>query len=108
MAVFTVHAVAAIGCSVSGQCLMVGQPFIGQPHGGGFVYEGDHTGGQIRTAVESAHPPWQSDAIMVTNHNMIRGCEPPYGESKPAYVHLRFSFSSFLGKRCRTLLLRVA
>ena len=61
---------------------MIGQPFVGQSHGGGLVYEGDHTGGQIRTAAESAHPPWQSDAIMVTNHNMIRGCEAPYGPSE--------------------------
>ena len=43
-----------------------------QEYGGGFVYEGDHTGGEIRTAAESAHPPWQDDAIMVTNHNMVQ------------------------------------
>jgi hypothetical protein len=27
---------------VSGQCLMIGQPYTGQAHGGGMVYEGDH------------------------------------------------------------------
>ena len=79
---------ATTGYSVSGQCLMIGQPFVGQSHGGGFVYEGDHTGGQIRTAAESAHPPWQSDAIMVTNHNMIRGCEHPYGKTESSHMQL--------------------
>jgi hypothetical protein len=68
-------------CSVSGQCLMIAQPYTGQSHGAGFVYEGDHTGGQIRTAADSLLPPWQLDAIMVTNHNMIRGCNSPFGES---------------------------
>jgi len=47
-----------------------------QEYGGGFVYEGDHTGGEIRTAAESAHPPWQDDAIMVTNHNMVQKNRP--------------------------------
>ena len=109
-------------CRVSGQCLMIGQPYVGQvrnetiwflnfliskpitcqdrlgtnvtkcaeterrdrfvhgchrqEYGGGFVYEGDHTGGEIRTAAESAHPPWQDDAIMVTNHNMVQKNRP--------------------------------
>lgn len=71
---------AATVCSVSGQCLMIAQPYTGQSHGAGLVYEGDHTGGQIRTAADSVLPPWQPDAIMVTNHNMIRGCKSPFGE----------------------------
>jgi hypothetical protein len=59
---------------------MIAQPYTGQSHGAGLVYEGDHTGGQIRTAADSVLPPWQPDAIMVTNHNMIRGCKSPFGE----------------------------
>ena len=71
------------GIRVSGQCLMIGQPFDGQAHGGGFVYEGDHRGGIIRTAGPgdggSDLPPFTPDALMVTNHNMVRGCDEPYG-----------------------------
>ena len=62
---------------------MIGQPFDGQAHGGGFVYEGDHRGGIIRTAGPgdggSDLPPFTADALMVTNHNMVRGCDEPYG-----------------------------
>ena len=55
---------------------MIARPYRGQAHGGAYVYEGDHTGGQIRTAEQSADfAPHQPDCVMVTNHNMVRGCE---------------------------------
>jgi hypothetical protein len=76
-AVAVLHSVAAPSGGIRpGGCLLIAQPYRGQAHGGAYVYEGDHTGGQIRTAEQSADfAPHQPDCVMVTNHNMVRGCE---------------------------------
>lgn len=75
-----IHALAAPsgGIRVSGQELLIAQPYHGQSHGGACVYEGDHKGGQIRCAADSDFAPFLEDGIMVANHNMVRGCTAPW------------------------------
>eukprot|EP01047_Picozoa_sp_COSAG01_P005714 COSAG01_NODE_198_length_22280_cov_21.529775_31_plen_685_part_00 len=71
------------GIRISGQCMMIGQPYQ-DGTGGGMVYEGDHTGGAVRFARGSQArnnvPPYLQDALVVANHNMVRGA---------LYVHAR-------------------
>eukprot|EP01051_Picozoa_sp_SAG22_P015921 SAG22_NODE_2155_length_2920_cov_51.291741_4_plen_230_part_00 len=79
-AVAALHSVAAPtgGIRANGQCLLIGQPYdAGACHGGAYVYEGDHKGGEVRTALDGVAlglPPHQPDCVMVTNHNLVRGC----------------------------------